>query len=134
MTSDSIWQLQKSVYNTLNNDSTLTAMVSGIFDYVKEDTAFPYIVLGDVKSSDLSTKTTNGTQIDLTIEAYCRDRGSKTCLEIMSRINELLHNANLTLVNHNLIYIRFDSSEVVQQQDGLTYRGTALFRAITEEI
>jgi len=60
MTSDVIFQLQKSVYTALTGDSTLTAMVTGIYEYVPQGTGFPYLVVNEITAADWSTKTSNG--------------------------------------------------------------------------
>jgi len=133
MTMDSMWQLQKAIYDQLSGDAALGVLVNGIYDYVPEGSQSPYVVIGDMKSQGWYNLSSAGTEIDVVIETYDRNRGSKNSLEIMSRICTLLHNVALVLTGHNLVSIRFDSSSVIQEKDGLTYKGVARFKAVTQE-
>ena len=41
--SDHSIALQKTVFDTLDGDSTLQSLVTDVFDFVPENTAFPYV-------------------------------------------------------------------------------------------
>lgn len=133
MTSDGIFQFRKSLYEELSGDATLMALVGGIYDYVPENSAFPYVFLSEINALDWSTKTTRGFEIKANIEVLARERGSKKCLEIMSRIYELLHDQNLTVTGYTLVNMRVESNELTREKDGLTYSGTLKIRATIEE-
>ncbi len=133
MTSDAIWQLQKAVYVALDGDASLSALVNGVFDFVPEDTEFPYVVIGDAGTRDWSTVTTKGAEITLEIDSYSRERGSKELLEIMTLVQDILHDVNLALTGHTLVNLRHTDSRITRERDGLTSRGTNIFRAVIEE-
>ncbi len=133
MTSDALWQLQKEIFTKLSTDSTLTAMVSGVYENVPQDSAFPYVAISDMQSADWSTKTTKGAQVIIRVDAFTRERGSKKLLEIMTRVSDLLHQCSLTLTGHTLINLRLLDNDMLKANDGLTYIGASRFRAVTQE-
>ncbi len=131
---NTVWELQKAVYVTLDGDATLGALINGVFDFVPQDTDFPYVVINSPRATDWSTKTTNGAKVDFDIRVFTRDKGSKSCFEIINRIDELLDEASLIVTGHTLIDLRKQGSEVTRQPDGLTYNGIIRFNATLEEI
>jgi len=133
MTNDTIWQLQKAVYDKLSGDATLGALITGVFEYVPEGTNFPYVVIDDMKLKPWSNLSKKGSEINFSIKTYCRERGSKTCLDIMDNVEDLLDEAALTVTNHALIHILLEYSEVEQKKDGLNYVGVSKFKALLEE-
>jgi len=52
--------LQTAVYNALSADATLVSAVTGIYDFVPEGTAFPYVKVGDQTMVDGGTKNKKG--------------------------------------------------------------------------
>ncbi len=132
MTIHCAWELQQAIFAALDGDATLSNMITGVFDHVPQDAEYPYVTIGDMRSSDLSTKTTQAAEIDVTINTYTRSKGSKANLDILARINELLHDAELTLATCTLVSLRFASSEVTRRSDGFTYQGIVRFRAVVQ--
>ena len=47
MSVDSSWELQKAIYGALTGDSALMAMITGVHDHVPQDTAYPYVTIGE---------------------------------------------------------------------------------------
>ncbi len=126
--------VQQAVYDKLNNDSTLSAMVMGVFDRVPEGAAFPYITIGDADSRDWSSMTTYGLECEITLGIYSRGGGRKQPLEIMERLYSLLHEGSLSISGHSLVQSRFERSEVELLSDGLTYRGRMRLRLYSMEV
>lgn len=128
-----VLQLQKAVYTRLSGDSTLQGMLSGVFDFVPQEAEYPYATIGNVKAKDWSTISTAGIEAVLELEVFSRERGRKEALTILQRIRTLLHRANLSVTGHTLVDIAFVESEVEQQKDGLTFRGSITFKAHVQE-
>ena len=84
--SDHSLGLQKTIFDALDGDSTLQSLVTDVFDFVPENTAFPYVKIGEETSVDNGTKTLQGNEHTLVIHTFSRYRGSKETKEIMSRI------------------------------------------------
>ena len=127
--SDHSLGLQKTIFDALDGDSTLHSVVTDVFDFVPENTAFPYVKIGEETSVDNGTKTLQGNEHTLVIHTFSRYRGSKETKEIMSRIYALLHESDLTISGASLVNLRFEFSDVIKENDGLTTHGIQRFRA-----
>ena len=128
--SDHSLGLQKTVFDTLDGDSTLQSLVTDVFDFVPENTAFPYLKIGEETAVDNGTKTLQGNEHTLVIHTFSRYRGSKETKEIMSRVYALLHESSLTVSGASLVNLRFEFSDIIKENDGLTTHGLQRFRAM----
>jgi len=122
--------LQKTIFDALDGDSTLQSQVTDVYDFVPENTAFPYVKLGEDTAIDNGTKTLQGNEHTLVVHTFSRYRGSKEIKDIMSRIYTLLHESSLTVSGASLVNLRFEFSDVLKENDGLTTHGLQRFRAI----
>jgi len=131
---ETLVEFQKAVYDALNNDTTLSAIVSGVYDFVPQGTSYPYAVIKQNKVKDWSTISTIGYEVEMEIEVFSKERGNKTVLEISSRIHELLHDTTLALGGgHQLVDIRYNDGGVKRSKDGLVYINSNLFTAFIEK-
>ena len=132
---DHSFELQKTIYAKLNTDSTIKTTYSAtVHDHVSSGTAFPYVVIGEeTNTDDSSSKDVDFNEFTLTIHTFSRNRGRKEAKQIMARIYTLLHKASLTVTGANHINTRFEYSDVVREQDGLTYHGVQRFRTILHD-
>lgn len=122
-------ELQKAVYALLSQDSPLATLGAAVYQHVPEQAAYPYVVI-EVSDSNQEIATELQTRtISVAITAFCRDRSSQPCLDIVHRVGDVLDNADLTLAGCTLRRMVFVSSEVRLQPGGLTYRGTVISRA-----
>ena len=128
--SDHSLELQKSIFNALDGDSNLQSLVTDVYDFVPESTAFPYVKIGEETSLDNGTKTLQGNEHTLVIHTFSRYRGSKEVKEIMSRIYALLHESSLSVTGASLVNLRFEFSDVIKENDGFTSHGIQRFRAV----
>ena len=133
--SDHSFELQKTIFTTLNGDNTIKSTFSAtVHDHVPQGTAYPYIVIGEETMTDeSSTKTIDFNNFTLTIHIFSRNRGRKEAKQIMARIYELLHNQNLSVTGADHINTRFEFSDVIKENDGLTYHGVQRFRTILHD-
>ena len=132
---DHSFELQKTIYSTLNSDSTIKNTYSAtVHDHVAQGTDFPYIVIGEETMSDASsTKDIDFNEFTLTIHIFSRNRGRKETKNIMARIYALLHKANLSITGATHVNTRFEFADVIKEQDGLTYHGVQRFRTILHD-
>ena len=128
--SDHSLALQKTIFDALDGDSTLQSLVTDVFDFVPENTAFPYVKVGEETAVDNGTKTLQGNDHTLVIHTFSRYRGSKETKEIMSRIYALLHESSLTVSGAILVNLRFEFSDIIKENDGLTTHGLQRFKAV----
>jgi len=131
--SDHSVNLQKAVFDKLDQDGTLQGLVTDVYDFVPETTVFPYVKIGVGTSVDNGTKTLKGSDFTLEVSSFSRYRGSKEAKEIMSRVYDLLHEASLSVTGASLVFIRFEFSDVIKENDGLTTHGFQRFRALVND-
>ena len=135
MTADSQWPLQQAVYATLTDDAALQALIGNparVFDHVPQDSAFPYVVVGEATSGPFDTKTEDGLEQTLTIHTWSRYRGLKETKDIMAAVMGALDDQALAVNGHDLVLLRFTFGATFLDPDGLTRHGVQRFRAVTQ--
>ena len=133
MNADSSWELQKAIYSALTGDSALMAMITGVHDHVPQDTAFPYVTIGESTAVDWRTVGHDGMETTLVFHVWSRERGHREVKQILAELHRILHRANLTVPGHVLGFLRYGFSQTSQDPDGATYHGIANYDALTHE-
>ncbi len=131
MSADSSWELQKSIYGALTGDSALMAMITGVHDHVPQDTAFPYITIGEAAAIAWGASGVEGIETTMIIHVWSQERGHREVKLIMAEVYRILHDADLPVTGHHLVWLRFEFSENVADPDGVTYHGIGRFDAVT---
>jgi hypothetical protein len=125
--------VQQAVFAALVADVGVGAIVGDrIYDAPPRDPAFPYLTLAETRIADWSTGTESGSEQRLTLTVWSRERGKKQCFETMDAIEAALHDAALALDGHELVNLRFEFADVARERDGITWRASLRFRAVTE--
>lgn len=127
MTYLSNFSLQQSLYQTLSGDSSLNTMISGVFDHVPQESAYPFVTIGECAVRDFSNALKQGTENRISLHIYSRAPGRKEASQIMERIVILLQNATLSVFGQQLISCRFTASAIALLDDGVTCKGTLQF-------
>lgn len=115
--------VQAAIHAALVADEALGGMVSGVFDFVPPNTAYPYIVMGDARETDVSTMTETIRRVEMALHVYSRARGRGEASGIMARVHALLHDAALDMENAVCVDTRVTGGDIWQGRDGLTYHG-----------
>ena len=134
MSADSSWELQQAVYGALTGDSTLMALITGVHDHLPQGAAFPYVTIAESTARAWGVVGVVGIEATLTLHVWSRVRGRKEFKQIMAEMHRILHDADLTVTGHALIWLRFDFAETILDDDGATYHGITRFRALTNEV
>ena len=125
--------LQKAVYAALTADAGVGALIGGrIYDGAPRNAAFPYATFGRTTHSDWSTGTEDGAEHRLILDVWSRAHGKSECHTIAQAIRAALHDAVLALDGHALVNLRFETSDICRDPDGITVHGVLRFRAVTE--
>lgn len=104
--------LQKTIYQTLNNDSAITALigVGNIFDHEIKDANYPYISIENWQVSDWSTDNDFGEEHLFDVLIF-EDKSSRNSLQnIAQKVILVLHDQPLSLDVGTLINLRFESA------------------------
>lgn len=102
------------------------------FDHVPQETAFPYVVIGDDTSIPWDTDDSLGSETTCTIHVWSRHRGRKEVKEIMRTIYEALHRAEIAIIGGQLVECMAEFQESFMDPDGLTRHGVIRFRLIVD--
>lgn len=125
------WNLQKAIYSTLNGSVTGIDDASvSVFDDVPEETAYPYVVIGEETTSDFGTKTLDGVEHTISVHVWSQYRGRREIKEIMESCYNLLHNADITVEGASLINVRHEFATTLSENDGITRHGAMRFRVV----
>ena len=127
--SDYASELQQTVFNALDQSSTLQNLVTDVYDFVPESTAFPYVKIGEQTMVDDGTKDKKGSDFTIEVHTFSRYRGSVEIKNIMSVVYDILHESSLSVSGASLVNMRFEFSDIIKENDGLTTHGVQRFRA-----
>lgn len=119
------FDVQSAIYTILNGDSTLDGIVGNnkIFDNVPQDTAYPYVVIGNINVINTGTKTLDGNEYNLDIDVWSEYRGKKEISDAMERIYELLHDTTYSVSGASFVNSQVRSTITLVENDGITRHG-----------
>lgn len=129
---DNILEIQKQVFSKLSTDAGLSAVLTGVFDFIPQNQAFPFVRIGDQDISAFNTQSDNGFQSMMNIHVWHRPEkiGRAEILQIQSMIYELLHRTDFTLTNASVLSMMFDFSNIIVEPDAVTYHGIQRFKLL----
>lgn len=119
-----LYSIQKALYARLSGDGVLMGMIQGIHDTVPQQSAFPYIVIGDGRQDDVVAGAVTSARCTLDIEVFSRSKGRKQTLLILERLYALLHRNVLSVDGYECLVTRCDRAETDVLLDALTLRGS----------
>lgn len=131
--------LQAGIYTRLTGFAALTALVSTrVYDFVPEDAAAPYVVIGEDTFTEADTKSTNRWEATITIHVWDFEKaGRKSVKSILSAIFDALHRqeSNISVNGFTLVEIHRENQltfqeDAVEGQGDRFYHGVARYRAI----
>jgi len=125
-------ELQLVLYQKLTNDSTLMSTLGGVYDFVPEYSAYPYLTMGEILWNDASGPATTAAECTLTLRVFSRSSGRKEAAVIMNRLHDLLHNGTLSPSGYTLVFLQFVSGEITMENDGVTHLGVMRFQAFLQ--
>ena len=136
MATSASWELQKGIYQTLSQDTSITGLLGGtnIYDDAPQSADYPYLTFGQSVARDWSTGTEDGLEHILTLHVWSRAGGKKETHEIIEAIRQALKAAPVAINDHALVNLRHEFSEARQDPDGETYHGIVRYRAVTEPL
>ena len=122
------------VFDLLDGDATLGALVNAIHDNAPDEAPLPYVVIGDDSMNDFGGHTFDGFEGPVTIHVWTEGEGRKVNKDILNRIYEILHNIDIAIPGFKTIVFRCILSEVLLDPDNRTYHGVQRYNlTVTEE-
>lgn len=104
--------LQKTIYQTLNNDSAITSLIGlgNIFDHEIKDAIYPYISIKNWQVSDWSTDGELGEEHVFDVLIYEDKSAQKSLQNIAQKVILALHDEPLSLDVGALVNLRFENA------------------------
>lgn len=123
--------LQAAINARLSGDAVLVAMIGAgaIFDRRMTGKPMPYLVLGDLTTSDFGP---GNEEHLLTLEVWSDAGGRKQAQDIVGRVKALLDDAALDPTGFSLVNLRHRSTRARREPKTPAQVAEMVFRAVTE--
>ena len=130
----SVNQLQQAVVERLANSPAVLAITGAgrIFDRLITRAEPPYLVLGEITSSDFSTGESDASEHRFEIEAWSKQNGRREAVGLADAVRAALHDADLTLAGAVLIILRHERTVSRRAPKTGLHVARLRFRAVTE--
>ena len=129
--------VQKGVRSALVADTAITSIVSQrVYDEPPQDAVFPYLRFVEIQPSAFDTDTTEGAEVSISLEAHSRSASGRVeAVRIVEAVKDALHRqeASLTLSQHNLVEMIFQTYSVTRDDEGRGYTAVIALQAMLEE-
>lgn len=127
-------ELQGLIVTTLKADTAVAALVADrVYDTVPKNTAFPYISMGPVDSTENDAECITGLDVYVQIDVWSQAVGMPECKAIIDAVRRALHDADLSLSQNALVMIEHAQSRAMRDPDGITNHGVCEFTAVVEQ-
>ena len=126
--------LQVAVVERLAVDPDVLAIIGAgrIFDRLITRAEPPYLVLGQITTTDFSTGDSAGSEHRFEIETWTKQNGRKQAVELADAVRTALHDADLTLDAAVLINLRHERTVSRRAPRTGLHVARLRFRAVTE--
>ncbi len=127
--------LEDALFSHLASDADLLALLSGpaIYREPRRNRSFPYLTLETLASRDWDTSSDFGQDHRLQIHIWADGQARSQVQIILARLMLILREAELILVDHQLVNLRVRSSEIMSERKHRLLHGVMQIRAVTEE-
>lgn len=127
-------EVQAALYTALTGDGLLMAMVTGVYDHVPPQAAFPYIVFEEASVSPWGLLRVHAHGCVFQLDIYSRKGGQKEVMQIAARLHALLHGAALTVSGWDVAPLEVGTASTDRQADGLTSKVNLQVRVWLTEV
>lgn len=124
----SLSPLHESFYEQLSEDTALMSRVTGVYDYVDENTLFPYVTIGDPTISPFPTKTSYGEEVLVNLHVFSKYKGKTEAFEILSLMVRAATKQDLVIEGFTFLRMELEGMNVITDIDGKTKHGIARFK------
>jgi hypothetical protein len=119
---------QTVIFNALDGNAPLNAIVSGVYDAVPQVEIFPYVTIGEDSINEWDTFDNVGANASITVHTWSRARGRKETKQIQGLIYDALHRQEFSSAGYDVVAVDFEASQSFMDADGLTRHGVSTFR------
>ncbi len=125
-------ELQTAVLAALTGNAPHMALVTGVYDAIPQNTAYPYESIG-VLQENWADGFTDGFRTGmLQLDVWSQFHGRAEAQDIQASQIALLNRQPLTLATLHLVYLRLDYADVLADPDGITWHGVTRYNWMVE--
>lgn len=84
MKETALWPLQQAIFKRLSEDADLNDVITGVYDYVNQDTPFPYVTVGEPTVSPFESKTSYSENIPWVLHCYSDAQGKRETMQMLN--------------------------------------------------
>lgn len=126
--------LEREIGKLLKDDPELIEHFNGpvrLFTYVNEGEEKPYLTYNETRTEPWDDDTSRGQQSVIVIEMWDQGESEVRTKAVMERVRLLVNwcERRLSLSPYRMVMCNHEVQDLVREQDGQAYRGTAQFRA-----
>lgn len=127
--------VQQAIYQLLASDGQFMDLVTGVYDYVPEQAAYPYTVVGDAIETPDNRHAGYGSETVVALHHWSRYRGYAQVLEIGARASALLDHQPLAVSGLTHVATRWEFAQTLPDPDpaGDLRHMVQRFRVVTEQ-
>lgn len=129
---DPMWPIQVAIFQALSDDAALNAFVTGVFDHVPKNTAFPYVSIGEVSTTPRGAHDRFGARSTITLHGWSTYSGKKEIGEIANHLMRIFDHQPLDVEGFHTVYVHHEQT-VTQTERGNDIRHVAVRFAIETE-
>lgn len=143
-------EVQQAIVALLKADAPLAALLAphayagsptepAVYDVVpqgdeaEDQSAFPYVVVGEDTASEFDTDDVDGQEHTVVLHVFDRREGRKRAKQVIGALYDALHNATLSVTGHDAIFCFFEFSGAVPDPEPLVQHQVIRFRIATQE-
>lgn len=128
-----ITAVQQALYSKLSGDAVLMDMVEQVYDTAPQQSAFPYIVVGDVSQEAIPAINCALWRVNLVLDVWTEAGGRKTALTILERLKMLLHHGSMVISGFTLMEMRAENAACELTHDATRILGSIELELIVAE-
>lgn len=127
--------VQRALYTKLTADKALMGLVSGVFDHVPEDAAWPYVVIGEGVESPDNDHTSFGRAVLATLHVWSEYKGFTEAERVQARLVELLdhQHRDLPVDGHKVVAVRYAQTLPLRDPNPMLRHVLVQFRIHTQQ-
>lgn len=133
MSGSGLTPVQKGIYTLVTAAGAFMALVTGVFDYVPDKQAYPYVTLGDATELAFRVFGNGGHEQTVTLHIWSRARGFLEAYGILDALITLIETGPLAVLNHTTVLVNFENAVSLRDPDGITRHVAAQFRIIVQD-
>ena len=133
MSVDALLPLQKAIYAALVADTPLMAVAQGVYDFVPQESTYPYVTIGDDDYKWWGAMGLDGGEYVVQVDVWSQAEGRSECKTLLGLVAAVLHNGSLTVASNTHISTRLQFQDTIKEADGLTHHGVQQYKVFLHE-